>query len=73
MLSFAEATAGAAAIVATVIYVQDVLGYGATSFALVMATLGLGSTLTALTLGVLTLGAQPSLLASTLPIPVLVP
>lgn len=54
MLSFAEATAGAAAIVATVIYVQDVLGYGATSFALVMATLGLGSTVTALTLGAVT-------------------
>jgi NRE family putative nickel resistance protein-like MFS transporter len=54
ILSFAEATAGAAAIVATVVYVQDVLGYGETTFALVMAALGLGSTLTALALGAAT-------------------
>lgn len=54
LLSFVEATAGAAAIVATVIYVQDVLGYSETSFALVMATLGLGSTVTALILGTAT-------------------
>ena len=50
-LSFAEATAGAAAIVATVTYVRDVLGRGETSFALVMAGLGLGSSLTAIILG----------------------
>lgn len=51
LLSFVEATAGAAAIVATVVYVQDVLGLGETAFALVMAGLGLGSTITALLLG----------------------
>ncbi len=50
-LSFAEATAGAAAIVATVVYVRDVLGRGETAFAFVMAGLGLGSTLTAILLG----------------------
>lgn len=50
-LSFAEATAGAAAIVVTVTYVRDVLGRGETSFALVMAGLGLGSSLTAIFLG----------------------
>jgi len=51
VLSFAEALAGAAAIVATVVYIQDVLGYGDTAFALVMAGLGLGSTLAAIALG----------------------
>jgi NRE family putative nickel resistance protein-like MFS transporter len=51
ILSFAEALAGAAAIVATVVYVHDVLGYGDTAFALVMAGLGLGSTITAIFLG----------------------
>lgn len=51
ILSFSEALAGAAAIVATVVYIHDVLGYGDTSFALVMAGLGLGSTLTAIVLG----------------------
>ena len=50
-LSFAEATAGAAAIVVTVVYVHDVLGRGNTTFALMMAGLGLGSSLTALVLG----------------------
>lgn len=50
-LSFAEATAGAAAIVVTVAYVRDVLARGETAFALVMAALGLGSTLTAIILG----------------------
>src|SRR5215210_7164999 len=50
-LSLAEATAGAAAIVATVSYVRDVLGRGETAFALVMAGLGLGSTLAAIALG----------------------
>jgi MFS transporter, NRE family, putaive nickel resistance protein len=50
-LSFAEATAGAAAIVVTVAYVRDVLARGETAFALVMAGLGLGSSLTAIVLG----------------------
>jgi MFS transporter, NRE family, putaive nickel resistance protein len=50
-LSIAEATAGAAAIVATVSYVRDVLGRGDTAFALVMAGVGLGSSLTAILLG----------------------
>ena len=50
-LSIAEATAGAAAIVATVSYVRDILGRGETTFALVMATLGLGSSVTAIFLG----------------------
>lgn len=50
-LSFAEATAGAAAIVVTVAYVRDVLGRGEFAFALVMAGLGLGSTVTAIILG----------------------
>jgi NRE family putative nickel resistance protein-like MFS transporter len=50
-LSFAEATAGAAAIVATVAYVRDALGRGETAFAMVMAGLGLGSTLAAVMLG----------------------
>lgn len=50
-LSFAEATAGAAAIVATVSYVRDVLGRGETAFAFVMAGLGLGSSLAAILLG----------------------
>jgi NRE family putative nickel resistance protein-like MFS transporter len=53
-LSFAEATAGAAAIVATVVYVRDVLGHGETAFALTRAALGLGSTVTALALGAAT-------------------
>ncbi len=51
ILSFAEAMAGAAAIVATVVYVADVLRSGSTSFAVVMASLGLGSTLAAIILG----------------------
>lgn len=51
MLSFAEATAGAAAIVATVSYVRDVLGRGDVTFTLVMAGLGLGSAVTAILLG----------------------
>ena len=50
-LSLAEATAGAAAIVATVAYVRDVLGRGETAFAIVMAGLGLGSTMAAILLG----------------------
>ena len=51
MFSFVEATAGAAAIVATVVYVRDVLMFGETAFVLVMVALGLGSTITALLLG----------------------
>lgn len=51
VLSFAEATAGAAAIVVTVAYVRDVLGRGDTVYALTMAGLGLGSTLAAILLG----------------------
>lgn len=47
VLHFAEATAGAAAIVATVAYVHDVLGRGTTAFALAMAALGVGSSLAA--------------------------
>lgn len=50
-LSFAEATAGAAAIVVTVSYVRDELGRGETAFAVVMAGLGLGSSLAAILLG----------------------
>ncbi len=50
-LSLAEATAGAAAIVVTVVYVHDVLGRGNTTFAFIMAGLGLGSSLTAIALG----------------------
>lgn len=42
-LSIAEATAGAAAIVATVSYVRDSLGRGETAFAFTMAILGFGS------------------------------
>src|SRR6266566_2706834 len=49
-LSIAEATAGAAAIVATVSYVRDVLGRGETTFAFVMAAVGLGSSFTAIAL-----------------------
>jgi len=51
ILSIAEATAGAAAIVATISYVREVLGRGETTFAFVMALVGLGSSITALTLG----------------------
>ncbi len=51
VLSFAEATAGAAAIVATVAYVRDALGRGETAYAMTMAGLGLGSTIAAILLG----------------------
>ncbi len=54
VLSFAEATAGAAAIVATVVYVRDELGRGDAAFTLVVAGLGVGSTATALILGRIT-------------------
>ncbi|HSQ20726.1 MAG TPA: MFS transporter [Blastocatellia bacterium] len=66
-LSIAEATAGAAAIVATISYVRDVLNKGETRFALVMAGVGLGSSMTAILLGRVTgryeMGArEPSIL-----------
>lgn len=51
LLNLVEAIAGAAAIVATVVYVKDVLMLGETEFVLAMAGLGLGSTVTALFLG----------------------
>jgi MFS transporter, NRE family, putaive nickel resistance protein len=51
ILSFAEATAGAAAIVATISFVRDELFRGDTAFAVVMAVLGLGSTVAAILLG----------------------
>lgn len=50
VLSIAEATAGAAAIVATVVYVKEVLLEGEMAFAAVMAMVGLGSSLAALSL-----------------------
>lgn len=48
VLHFAEAAAGACAIVATIAYVHDVLGLGNTAFAISMAALGMGSSLAAL-------------------------
>lgn len=48
MLNFAEAIAGATAIVATVIYIKDVPGLGDSEFVSDMAGLWLGSTVTAL-------------------------
>lgn len=51
ILSFVEAAAGAAAIVATVAFVRDALGKGDTAYAFVMAALGLGSTVAAILLG----------------------
>ena len=48
VLHFAEAAAGACAIVATVSYVHDILGRGDTAFAIAMAALGIGSSLAAL-------------------------
>jgi MFS transporter, NRE family, putaive nickel resistance protein len=48
VLHFAEAAAGACAIVATVAYVHDVLGLGDTAFALSMTALGIGSSVAAL-------------------------
>lgn len=54
ILSFAEALAGAAAIVATVAFVRDALQQNDTAYAVVMAVLGLGSTVAALLLGRIT-------------------
>lgn len=51
ILSFAEALAGAAAIVATIAYVRDELARGDVAYALMMAALGLGSTIGAILLG----------------------
>lgn len=51
VLSGAEATAGAAAIVATVAYVRDTLHRGESAVAAMMAVLGLGSTVAAIALG----------------------
>lgn len=51
VLSFVEALAGAVAIVATVAYVQDVLGRTETSVAVAMAAVGLGSSAAAIALG----------------------
>lgn len=48
VLHFAEAAAGACAIVATISYVHDVLGRGDTAFAISMGALGLGSSAAAL-------------------------
>lgn len=50
VLHAAEATAGAVAIVATVVYVRDVLGHGDVAFSLVMAAVGAGSAAVALLL-----------------------
>lgn len=47
-LHFAEAAAGAAAIVSTVVYVRMDLGRDETSFAMAMAAIGIGSSLAAL-------------------------
>ncbi|MBX3233622.1 MAG: MFS transporter [Labilithrix sp.] len=51
LLSFAEATAGAGAIVVTVALVRNVLGRGETAVSLVMAAVGVGSSMMALALG----------------------
>jgi NRE family putative nickel resistance protein-like MFS transporter len=51
LFSFVEAIAGAAAIVASVVYVRDNLMLGETAFVLIMAVLGFGSTITAWLLG----------------------
>ena len=53
-LSFAEATAGAAAIVVTVVYVRDVLRGTNAAVALAMASVGVGSALVALALARIT-------------------
>lgn len=52
LLHMAEAIAGAAAIVTTIVYVRDVLGHGDVAFSLTMAALGLGAALVALVLPV---------------------
>lgn len=47
LLHVAEAAAGAAAIVATVVYVRETLGRGETAFAVAMAAVGVGSSVAA--------------------------
>ncbi len=54
ILSVAEATAGAVAIVGTVVYVKEVLELNETAFTIAMALVGLGSTLAALSLSRIT-------------------
>ena len=54
LLSVVEATAGAAAIVATVVYVKEVLQQGEIAFTMVMAMVGLGSSAAALSLSRIT-------------------
>lgn len=54
VVSFCEATAGAAAIVATVAYVRGTLGHGDFTVAAMMAAVGVGSSVAALVLGQLT-------------------
>ncbi len=51
IFSFVEAIAGAAAIVATVVYVRETLALGETAFVVAMAALGVGPTISALILG----------------------
>lgn len=51
LLSLAEATAGAVAIVVTIAYVRDVLHLGEIAFTLLMAGVGLGSAFTAMLIG----------------------
>ena len=50
MMSLAEATAGACAIVITIVYVRDVLGRSPMAFTLVMAGVGAGSSIAAIVL-----------------------
>ena len=50
LLHMAEAIAGAAAIVTTIVYVRDVLGRGDVAFSLTMAGFGLGAAMVALVL-----------------------
>lgn len=54
VLSMAEATAGAAVIVATVVYVSEVLALNETAFTILMAMVGLGSSVAALSLSRIT-------------------
>ena len=54
LFSVAEATAGAAAIVATIVYVKSILAETETTFTIMMAVVGLGSSLAALGLSQVT-------------------
>lgn len=51
MFGFVEALAGAAAIVATVVYIRETLGLGENGFVIAMTAVGVGSTVTAILLG----------------------